>query len=115
MVKREIKEKVRKYAKVVGKHFDVLMVILYGSFARGQEREYSDIDIAVLVEDQPDADYLDQTVSLFKLRDGIDIRIEPKLYYKKDYEQREEASFLSEILRTGEVIYRNPEFAGENI
>lgn len=46
----DVIETVKRYAEVVRGFMPVKMVILYGSYARGTARPYSDIDVAVVVE-----------------------------------------------------------------
>lgn len=50
MDKSEIIEIVQRYAVVVDKHIKPRKVILYGSCAKGDWREDSDIDVAVVME-----------------------------------------------------------------
>lgn len=93
-------EKVKQYADIIAAQFPVRKVVLYGSYARGNARPESDIDVAVVV-DRIEGDFLDSASKLFRLRREIDLRIEPVLL-----EQTHDASgFLEEILRTGELVY----------
>ncbi len=48
MDKRQVVDIVKKYALVVNENMKPKKVILYGSFARGDWREDSDIDVAVV-------------------------------------------------------------------
>lgn len=51
-VKVEInKEIVDKYIAVVKENYDVVAIILFGSYAKGTEHKDSDIDIAVITDD----------------------------------------------------------------
>jgi predicted nucleotidyltransferase len=102
MDKTEVINKVKKYADVVKKTFPVRMVILFGSYAKNCGREYSDIDVAVVV-DHNDEDYLKSRQKLFKLGTGIDCRIEPVLIER---DQKDLSGFFEEILSTGEIIYQ---------
>jgi predicted nucleotidyltransferase len=103
MDKKEVIEKVRKYTRIVKKHFPVKMVILFGSYCTGQAREDSDIDVAVVV-DKIENDTLESEAQLYKLRRSIDFKIEPVLFEK---DERDPAGFFEEILNTGEIIYQN--------
>jgi predicted nucleotidyltransferase len=85
-----------KFARESKKVIDSKMVILYGSYARGNAREDSDIDIAVIVDDLTD-DYLDISSRLFSLVWDIDSRIEPVLLSAKD----DKSGFLGNILKYG--------------
>lgn len=87
------------YKVLVSKHFDVDKVVLYGSYAKGNQHTDSDIDVAVIVNSISD-DYFTYAPLLWKLRRGIDDRIEPILIEKDN----DASGFLSEILRTGIVI-----------
>jgi predicted nucleotidyltransferase len=75
-------------------------IILYGSYAKGSASEHSDIDVAVVLNNNKE-DVLTSEAKLFKLRRDIDARIEPVLLD----EQNDTSGFLEEITRTGEIIY----------
>jgi len=99
MDNREILNILSGYKTLVCKHFDVDKVVLYGSYAKGNQRKSSDIDVAVIVNSVND-DYFTYAPLLWKLRRGIDDRIEPILIEKDN----DVSGFLSEILKTGIVI-----------
>ena len=100
MDKREVLVKVIQYADVVNQRLHPKRIILYGSYARGNYREESDIDVAVIV-DHIDDDYLELAALLFKLTRDIDMRIEPVLL-EDGYDR---SGFLEEITKYGEVIF----------
>ena len=100
MGKKEIDRKLRKYITLVRKGFSPKKIILFGSYARGDFTENSDIDIAVIV-DEIKGDLLDLEFQLFKLRRNIDDRIEPVLLE----ENNDRSGFLESILKYGKVIY----------
>lgn len=91
----------KEYSEEIRNFIPVKKVILFGSFTRGEQKEYSDIDIAVVVE-KINGDYLDLSSKLFKLRRTVDIRIEPILF-EDGYDP---SGFLEEIYRTGIVVYQ---------
>jgi predicted nucleotidyltransferase len=104
MDKREfIIEKVRAYKALVDATFPVKIdqCYLYGSYAKGTPRQYSDIDVALVVDRLgDDYDFLKTEPLLWKLTLQIDDRIEPILIAREtDY-----AGFLDEIQRTGILI-----------
>jgi predicted nucleotidyltransferase len=92
--------RVKQFADVVRKNFRVKKIILYGSYARGSAGKHSDIDVAVVL-DNDEEDLLTSEAKLFKLRRDIDARIEPVLLD----ETNDTSGFLEEIIKTGEVIY----------
>ena len=100
MDKNEINGKLRKYITLVRKGFSPKKIVLFGSYARGNFTENSDIDIAVIV-DEIKGDVLDLEFQLFKLRRNIDDRIEPILLEEKN----DPSGFLESILEYGKVIY----------
>ncbi|MCD4785004.1 MAG: hypothetical protein K8T10_14415 [Candidatus Eremiobacteraeota bacterium] len=61
----------------------------------------------MIVKKEPGANSLDDEILLRKLRRPIDFYITPTLFYLSEYEEREPASFISEVLRTGQVIYES--------
>ena len=100
MDKEEVYEKATEYAALVGKEIKPLKVILYGSYAKGNWKEESDIDIAVIVDKVGD-DFLEQGALLYRLRRNIDDRIEPILLE----ENSDKSGFLDEILKHGKIVY----------
>jgi len=100
MDKKEINRKLKKYITLVRKDFSPKKIILFGSYARGNFTENSDIDIAIVV-DEIKGDFLDLEFQLFKMRRNIDDRIEPVLLE----ENNDRSGFLESILEYGKVIY----------
>ena len=50
-INKEIAEIVDKYIAVVKENYDVVAIILFGSYIKGTEHKDSDIDIAVITDD----------------------------------------------------------------
>lgn len=79
-------------------------VILYGSYARGEEKEDSDIDLLILV-DRDVLDYEDGkriTYPLFSLGYEEGVLISPALYSKKKWEtQHTITPYYENIVREG--------------
>ena len=96
----EIIDKTKEYSERVVNFMHPKMVVLYGSYAKGIANEDSDIDIAVICDSIGD-DFLEKSYQLFKLRRGIDSRIEPVLLEKEN----DKSGFCEEILKNGKVIY----------
>ena len=100
MDRNEAIDVVRRYSDVVRTHFDVDKIVLFGSYASGHQREYSDIDVAVVMRDVK-GDLLASASKLWGLTDGIDVRIEPIILNPL----HDRSGFLEHVLKTGEVIY----------
>ena len=95
----EVIEKLKIYKQLLSQHMKFDEMILFGSYAKGNARENSDVDVAIVVETLP-GDYFSTRPLLWKIRREIDDRIEPVLIEKN----HDESGFLSEIKKTGVAI-----------
>lgn len=93
-------EKATQYANLVIKKIQAEKVVLYGSYAKDNWKNDSDIDIAIVVKTIED-DILEIETMLYKLRRNIDDRIEPILLEEKN----DKSGFLNEVLKYGQIIY----------
>ena len=93
---------VKKYSDVIKEIFSVKKIVLYGSYSRGEQKEWSDIDVAVFLNEK-EKDILDSEFKLYKLRRNIDLRIEPIILD----EENDESGFVSEVLNSGIIIYQS--------
>jgi len=96
MDRKEIINKLKEYKKLLLPYYDLYKLILFGSYASGTAKEYSDIDVAVIVN-SVNEDFFVYAPRLWKLRRDIDNRIEPILLEK----DKDPSGFLEEIMRTG--------------
>ena len=88
----------RAYIDVVrSAGFHVISAYLFGSAARGEANQDSDIDVALVLENMSDS--FDTQVELMKLRRSIDLRIEPHPFSSSD--DGDVTGFFEEVLRTG--------------
>lgn len=102
MDKEKVRRLVEEYTKLVVSNMVVNKIILYGSYARGDFRKDSDIDVAVVVpRSSISDDILKDMAKLFKLRRSISNDIEPVLLIDED----DPSGFLESILQYGEVVY----------
>ncbi|NMA62379.1 MAG: nucleotidyltransferase domain-containing protein [Firmicutes bacterium] len=100
MDKQSVIALAHEYSKLVIQHFPVEQILLYGSFVNGTAGPYSDIDIAVIVEEL-EGDYLEKQSELYRLRRSVDLRIEPILFVG----WQDDSGFLQEIKATGKIVY----------
>ena len=100
MDQEQVIEIAKAYSEKVRIHMDIKKVVLFGSYAKGNSRPESDIDIAVIVDEIP-GDYLSLAANLFKFTRNVDDRIEPILLEEGD----DPSGFLDEVVKTGHVIY----------
>jgi len=76
---------------------DLKKAYLFGSYAKGIERDDSDIDIALVVGKMDD--FYSVQMQLMRLRRKIDLRIEPHPIWDKDFNIQN--PFAYEIQQTG--------------
>jgi predicted nucleotidyltransferase len=100
MDQSEVLTKVRLFGERVRNRFPVKEIILYGSYVNGHPTEDSDIDVAVVLEKEPEGNFLEASAELFGMRRTIDLRIEPILLV----ENHDESGFISEIKQYGSII-----------
>lgn len=101
MVDQGILDTVKQYVMLIPKEIGVKKAYLFGSFARGKEREESDIDVAVIVQDMPD--FFSTQRLLIRLRRNVDLRIEPHPIMEQDFNSSN--PFAWEIEKTGIKVY----------
>jgi predicted nucleotidyltransferase len=88
----------KRFAEFIKQNYNLHSVYLYGSFAKGNYSEDSDIDIAVVAEGFT-GDVVEDTFQLMKLRRHIDNRIEPHPFSLKDFTKTN--PMVQEIIETG--------------
>lgn len=91
---------VEEYSKKILSIYNVKYIVLFGSYQRGNFREDSDIDIAIIVDKFSD-DFLEDQTNLFRLTRGIDSRIEPVLLSLTE----DQSGFVESIVKNGKILY----------
>ena len=89
----------KKYKVLISEHFDVKDAIIYGSYCKGTQKEDSDIDIAIVVDDIT-GNYFDSFPLLWKIKRKVSNFIEPVLICEK----KDKSGFLKEIRKSGIVL-----------
>ena len=100
MDKRAITDSVREYARVVSNRYPVRRIFLYGSYARGTPRHDSDVDIAIILEKEPE-DRLQTEAEMYRLGMDVDVRIEPIIIDPDN----DPSGFYKEISKHGSLVY----------
>ncbi len=97
-----IMETVNKYLNLLREsHISFEQVYLYGSYAKGNPREDSDIDLAIIAKDWV-PDVFDAQFELMRLGRRVDTRIEPHPLKKSEFDKTN--PYVREILTTGKEI-----------
>ncbi len=98
MDQKDIIANVKKYVAFLEKNeFSVQEAYIFGSYARGNAHEDSDIDLALVIKNLQNS-FLAQ-VQLMKLRRDFDLRIEPHPFNETDFNHSH--PFANEIISTG--------------
>ncbi len=85
MVKNNIINIIKKYIQELKKeNINILTVFLYGSYARGTNREDSDIDIAIVCKNA-EVDIIEKNMELWKIAVRVDTRIAPMYFTQMDF------------------------------
>lgn len=103
--KIEFKSLASEIAKRLEPQVHLQKVVLFGSYARGDAHEWSDIDFALISNDFKKMGHSQRIAFLVAKLKDIDPRIEVLTYSLDDYEKASHLTFLGEIKRTGKVIY----------
>ena len=91
----------QNYAEVVSNsNFKYLRIYLFGSYAKGNFNEDSDIDIAVVFKNY--SNLLDMQLELMRLRRKIDSRIEPHPFRESEFNLSN--PIVNEIIKYGQEI-----------
>jgi uncharacterized protein len=84
------------YAATAQKQLPIVRVWLYGSWARGEQTEDSDIDLAFEMREEQE-NRLQTSKKLYKLRRNFDLRIEPVIIDP----EHDRSGFSQSIQKTG--------------
>ena len=91
-----------KFLKKLGEQgIKIESAYLFGSYAKGTEHEWCDIDIAVISSDFADNRF-DERVNLMKLSCDIDTRIEPVPFRPERFSDNDPLAY--EIKKTGYLL-----------
>ncbi len=106
MVKKrsEIKKIIARYKDQLERFgIDVSQIILYGSYAKGKQKEYSDIDIAVVSGAFRKMDIFERQEILSKAHHKFGEPIEPVALTPEQFAEKK--GFVREIIETGITVY----------
>lgn len=93
-----------RYVQVLRESYAPQRILLFGSLASGQVREWSDIDLVIIKEtEQKFLDRTREVMELLKPRVGVDILV----YTPEEFAQlsRDRPFVRTEIVEKGKVLY----------
>ena len=96
---------IERVARELGKAADAERVILFGSYARGDATEDSDVDLIVIAEN--DAPRHRRSSKLYGLLRPHPFPMDLVVYTPSEVEKgsRSKHSFLSKVLQYGKIVY----------
>lgn len=102
----EIKEIIKKMAGVFKeKKIAVDKIILYGSYAKGNQREHSDVDVAIISPYFKGKKIIEIQAELAALLSKYLSIVEPVGFSSDDFYSTEPETMLGEIKKHGKVLY----------
>jgi len=99
MDQREALIILKKYKNLLSKEMKFNKMLLFGSYASGNPREDSDIDVAIIV-DKISGDFFSTLPILWRIRREVDDRIEPVLLE----ESNDYSGFVKEVIKNGILV-----------
>ncbi len=100
---KHIEKVIKEYYRLLIKNgYPVEKIILFGSFAKNNHHENSDIDLAVVLKKYLN-DKFDTRLELMKFTREFEEVIEPHPFLASDFNDSD--PFASEILKTGRIIF----------
>lgn len=100
MVDQSILKTVKNFLALVPENLGLRQAYLFGSYAKGLEKESSDVDVALVLDRM--GDFFQTQQVLRKLRRKVDLRIEPHPLKSEDFNSNN--PFAKEIQETGILI-----------
>jgi len=101
---KNLDEVLKRYIEELKKSIRVEKVFFFGSYAHHRERDYSDIDLAVISPDFEGGTERDYLI-LGKAALNVSALIEARPYRPEDIQNLSPVEFLSEIIQHGKLIY----------
>ncbi len=100
MTVAELKAELDRILNRLKKDPSVRLVLLFGSLARGDARDHSDIDLIVVKETEKR--FLDRLDEFYDdAREAMDVLV----YTPQEFEEMKERPFVKRALKEGKILY----------
>jgi len=100
MTVAELKAELERILNRLKKDPSVRLVLLFGSLARGDARDHSDIDLIVVKETEKR--FLDRLDEFYDdAREAMDVLV----YTPQEFEEMRERPFVKRALKEGKILY----------
>ncbi len=100
-------ELVRRTIEHLRQKVRVDQVVLFGSHARGDADEWSDVDLAIISPDFARMSHPKLMDLLVQVSLAVDPAVEIRPYTPRDLKEARPTNFLGHILAEGRVVYRD--------
>jgi stress-induced morphogen len=104
----ELAEKIDDFVRRIRSAVAVHAVILFGSYAKGNADDSSDVDVAVISPDFEGMSTWQRQDTIARATAGRGHRLAPVGFASSEYRSPDSTPFLREIIRTGRVVYEAP-------
>jgi predicted nucleotidyltransferase len=101
---------IRQTIEYLSRKVRVQQAILFGSHARGEADEWSDVDLAVISSDFAGMSHAKRMDLLVESSLAIDPSVEVRPYTPRDLKEARPTNFLGHILAEGKVVYEQGKF-----
>jgi len=98
--KEELEQALKKIVEKLKKDKSVKLILLFGSLARGEVREWSDIDLIVVKE--TDKRFLDRLDEIYK---EAEVAMDVLVYTPEEFERMKNRSFIKKAIEEGKILY----------
>ena len=97
----KINEIIKGFILTIRQEIPIKEVILFGSYAHGQPKEYSDIDLAVISDWFKGRPKIENMQYLSRIAANYNSLIEALPFTEKEYRNLDKRSFLASIVKNG--------------
>ncbi len=106
LTEQQLSKKLDEIVARLRAEFDPVAIYLFGSYAEGNPRPHSDLDLLVVVEDDPRNAY-DRDAAAYLALMNLDVPKDVMVYTREEFEERAAlpVSFERTVRRQGKVIY----------
>ena len=102
---KKIQKQLKTFIKRVNQVYKPERVILFGSYARGEATEYSDVDILVIAKNFKGTDSYDRFSELFDLGKDLEPDVNDFGFTPEDIKKQSYLTTLKDALKTGITVY----------
>ena len=104
----QLRQRIEKYVTAVRREYRVEKAILFGSYAKGTQRDDSDIDLLILSPDFQGLPVLERIQKLGWIAwQAKTSYVQPIGYTSEEYENADEFGIIGEVRDTGVVVYES--------